>query len=309
MLISSRSLQKEMDAASAAKRYSRDPLAHNQFAVQDNNDGDNGDNNNGSNNNGNNNNNNDGISEHESDCEVIDEKLDIEMETQGNGNGNGNGNSNLNQDWNVIFSMGDFTLRLIELDSGKDIHANLNRVSKLFQSTAAKIRIKDLQHSFINQNGFNTMRQSGTGVVLRILFGCVNEISKEINENENELELENVNVNCDFDFCDCYLCNRYYPTPAPTPAPTPGTTSSTTTVDFERIDSGLSGIKILTCRPGVGAVNVRGEEQEAELFSMLFIFVDIILAPKSFVFSLPLVFALFFFFSTRCFTNTCTKYY
>ena len=56
-----------MDSASQPKRYRRDPLAHNPFAVQGNNNGGNGDNNSGNNNNGNNNDNNDGISGHESD--------------------------------------------------------------------------------------------------------------------------------------------------------------------------------------------------------------------------------------------------
>ena len=94
-----------MDAASAPECYRRDPLATNPFAIQVNNDGDNGNNNSGNNNNSNNNDNNDGISEHGSDYDVIDEKIDIEMETKGNGNGNGNGISG--QDWNKIFAMQD----------------------------------------------------------------------------------------------------------------------------------------------------------------------------------------------------------
>ena len=66
--------------------------------------------------------NNDEVSDHESDYDVIDEKMDelINSETQGNNNNN----NNMNQNWMTIFLVKDLLLRIFVLSDPRDIIRN-----------------------------------------------------------------------------------------------------------------------------------------------------------------------------------------
>ena len=82
---------------------------------------------------------NDEVSDHDSDDDVIDEKIELLFEN--------NETNNRNQDWMIIFKIKDILLRIIELNESRDIFNNIFNTSKIFNNQKTKKKITD--HTFI----------------------------------------------------------------------------------------------------------------------------------------------------------------
>ena len=80
--------------------------------------------------------NNDGVSDHDSDDDVMNKKMECEFE-----NNETKGNDNMNQDWMSIFSIKDILLNIIEFNESRDIFNILFNTCKIFnkQKTNTKI--------------------------------------------------------------------------------------------------------------------------------------------------------------------------